>query len=102
MFFDQPIENNKITYENIRKIATGQGDDYTTGCLLDYTYFKNYYKMIVVDLSKQQALDADPKAIQQINSAANLDRAGNTRIYFILEEAKEAVLDFSQETIKIL
>ena len=102
MFFDQPIKNNKITYENIRKIATGQGDDYTTGCLLDYTYFKNYYKMIVVDLSKQQALDADPKAIQQINSAANLDRAGNTRIYFILEEAKEAVLDFSQETIKIL
>ena len=102
MFFDQPIKNNKIAYENIRKIATGQGDDYTTGCLLDYTYFKNYYKMIVVDLSKQQALDADPKAIQQINSAANLDRAGNTRIYFILEEAKEAVLDFSQETIKIL
>ena len=102
MFFDQPIKNNKITYENIRKISTGQGDDYTTGCLLDYTYFKNYYKMIVVDLSKQQALDADPKAIQQINSAANLDRAGNTRIYFILEEAKEAVLDFSQETIKIL
>ena len=88
MFFDQPIKNNKITYENIRKIATGQGDDYTTGCLLDYTYFKNYYKIIVVDLSKQQALDADPKAIQQINSAANLDRAGNTRIYFILEEAK--------------
>ena len=102
MFFDQPIKNNKITYENIRKISTGQGDDYTTGCLLDYTYFKNYYKMIVVDLSKQQALDADPNAIQQINSAANLDRAGNTRIYFILEEAKEAVLDFSQETIKIL
>ena len=94
MFFDQPIKNNKITYENIRKISTGQGDDYTTGCLLDYTYFKNYYKMIVVDLSKQQALDADPKAIQQINSAANLDRAGNTRIYFILEEAKEAVLEF--------
>ena len=58
--------------------------------------------MIVVDLSKQQALDADPKAIQQINSTANLDRAGNTRIYFILEEAKEAVLDFSQETIKVL
>ena len=50
--FDQPIKDNKVTYENIRKIATGQGDDYTTGCLLDYTYFKNYYKMIVVDLSK--------------------------------------------------
>ena len=52
-FFDQPIKNNKITYENIRKIATGQGDDYTTGCLLDYPYFKDTYKMIVVDLSKQ-------------------------------------------------
>ena len=58
--------------------------------------------MIVVDLSKQQALDADPKAIQQINFTANLDRAGNTRIYFILEEAKETVLDFSQGTVKIL
>ena len=100
--FDQPIKNNKVTYENIRKIATGQGDDYTTGCLLDYIYFKNYYKMIAVDLSKQQALDADPKAIQQINFTANLDRAGNTRIYFILEEAKETVLDFSQGTVKVL
>ena len=92
----------KKTYENIRKIATGQGDDYTTGCLLDYIYFKNYYKMIVVDLSKQQALDADPKAIQQINFTANLDSAGNTRIYFILEEAKETVFDFSQGTVKRL
>ena len=98
-FFDQPVKNNKVTYENIRKIATGQGDDYTTGCLLDYTYFKKYYKMIAVDLSKQQALDADPKATQQINFTANLDRAGNTRIYFILEEARETVLDFSQGTV---
>ena len=70
------------------KTATCQGDDYTTGCLLDYTYFKDYYKMIVVDLSKQQAPDVDPKAIQQINFTANLDRAGNTRIYFSLEEPK--------------
>ena len=62
-FFHQPIKNNKITYDNIRKIATGQGDDYTTGCLLDYPYFVNTYKMIAVDLSKQQALDADPRAI---------------------------------------
>ena len=76
-FFDQPIKNNKITY-NIRKIATGQGGDYTTGYLLDYPYFENTYKMIAVDLSKQQALDADPRAIQQINFTANLDRAGNT------------------------
>ena len=101
-FFDQPIKNNKITYENIRKIATGQGDDYTTGCLLDYSYFANTYKMIAVDLSKQQALDADPRAIQQINFIANLDRAGNTRVYLILEEAKETILDFSQGTVKVL
>ena len=61
--FDQPVKNNKVTYENIRKIATGQGDDYITGCLLDYNYFKNYYKMIAADLSRQRALDTDPKAI---------------------------------------
>ena len=72
-FFDQPIKNDKITYENIRKIATGQGDDYTTGCLLDYAYFKDYYKMISIDLSKQQAFNADPRAIQQINFIVNLD-----------------------------
>ena len=101
-FFDEPVKSNKVTYKNIRKIATGQGDDYTTGCLLDYIYFKNYYKMIAVDLSKQQALDADPKAIQQINFTANLDRAGNTRFYFILEEAKETVFEFSQRTVKVL
>ena len=100
--FDQPIKNNKVTYDNIRKIATGQGDDYTTDCLLDYPYFKDTYKMIAVDLSKQQALDADPRAIQQINLTANLDRAGNTTVYFILEEAKETILDFSQETVKVL
>ena len=61
--FDQPVKNNKVTYENIINIATGQGDDCATGYLLDYIYFKNYCKMIAVDLSKQQALDADPKAI---------------------------------------
>ena len=99
---DQTIKNNKVTYDNIRKISVGQGDDYTTGCLLDYPYFTNTYKMIPVDLSKQQALDADPRAIQQINFTANLDRAGNTRVYFILEEAKETILDFSQGTVKIL
>ena len=60
-------------YDNIRQIATGQGDDYTTGCLLDYNYFNNHYKMISIDLSKQQALDVNPKAIQQINFTGNLD-----------------------------
>ena len=101
-FFDQPIKNNKVTYQNIRKTATGQGDDYTTGCLLGYPYFMDTYEMIAVDLSKQQTLDADPRAIQQINSKANLDRARNTRIYFILEEPKETILDFSQGTVKVL
>ena len=79
------------------KNVTGQGDDYTTSCLLDYIYFKNYYKMIAVDLSKQQALDTDPKAIQKNNFTPNLDRAGNARFYFILEEAKETVLIFRKE-----
>ena len=101
-FFDQPVQNDKVTYENIRKTATGQEYYYTTGCLLDYIYFKKYYKMIAIDLSKHQALDADPKAIQQINFTSNLDRAENTRIYFILEEAKETVLEFSQGTGKVL
>ena len=101
-FFDQPIKNNKITYDNIGKIAIGQGDDYSTGCLLDYPFLKKTYKMIAVDLSKQQALDSDARAIQQITFTANLDRAGNTRVYFILEEAKETILDFSQGTVKVL
>ena len=92
--FDQPKNSMTRTYENIRKIATGQGDDYTTGCLLDYPYFKNHYKMITIDLSKQQALDADRRAIQQINFTENLDRNGNTTMFFITEKAKETVLEF--------
>ena len=95
IFFDQPVKNDEGTYENIRKIAAGQGDDYTTGCLRGYTYFKKYQKMVAVNLSKQQALDPDPKAIQQINFTESLDRENNTRFYFILEEAKETVFEFS-------
>ena len=100
--FDQPINSMTKTYENIRKIAIVQGDDYITGCLLDCSYFKDHYKMIAIDLSKQQSLDADPRAIQQINFAANLDRAGNATRFFIIEEAKETVLNFSQGTVKVL
>ena len=70
--------------------------------MLDYPYFKDSYKMIAVDLSKEQALDADSRAIQQINFTANLDRAGNTRIFFILDEAKETILNFAQGTVKVL
>ena len=91
-FFHQPINSINKTYENIRKIATGKGEDYTTGCLLDYPYFKENYKMIAIDLSRQNELDADPRALQQINFTANLDRIGNTTDFFITEEAKEKVL----------
>ena len=100
--FDQPIHNVTKTYENIRKVVIGQGDDYATGCLLDYLYFKDHYKMIAIDLSKQQALDADPRAIQQINFTAKLDRAGNTTMFFVIEEAKQTVFEFSQRTVKVL
>ena len=101
-FFDQPVKYYKVTYGNIRKIATGQGDDYTTGCLLDYPYFKDSYKMIAADLRQQQALDADTRENQQISFRTNLDRGGNTRICFIFEEAKETRLDFSQGTVNVL
>ena len=101
-FFDQPINNNLKTYENIRKIATGKGDDYTTGCLLDYSYSKENYRMIAIDFSKQKVLDVDPRTIQQINFTVNLARAGNTTMFFIIEEAKRTVLDFSQGTLKFL
>ena len=99
-FFDQPINSMAKTYENIRKIATGQEDDYTTGCLLDYPYFIDHYKMIAIDLSKQEALDADLRVNWQINFTANLDRKGNTTMFFIIEEAKLQAI--SQGTVKVL
>ena len=86
--------------EKFEKIETGQVDDYTAGCLLDYSYFKNYYKMIAIDLSKQQALDANPKAIQQINFTENLNQGEGATMFFIIEEAKETVLDISQGAVK--
>ena len=73
------------------KNATSQGDDYTAGCLGVYLYFKEYYNLIVINLSKQKALDPDPKAIEQINFNGNLER-----------EAKKTVLDFPEETMKVL
>ena len=93
--FDQPAKNDLITHEKVRKIATGQRNDYITGCLLDHNYFDNYYSMVAIDLSKQQALDADPKVIQQIHFTPNQDLEGQTAMYFIIKEAKETVLHFS-------
>ena len=101
-FFDQPINSEIKTYEINRKIATGEGDDYRTSCLLDCSYFKENHKMIAIDLSKKQALYADHRAIQQINFTANLDREGSTTMFFIIEKAMETVQDFSQGTVKVL
>ena len=73
-----------LKHKNIFKNATGKGDDYRTGSLLDYTYLKENYKIIAIDLSKQHSLDADLTAIQQINFTADLDRTGNTKMLFII------------------
>ena len=93
------IKNNLRTYDNIRKIPTDQGDNYTTG-LLDYAYFKKYYKLIEIDLSNKQKLDDDPKAIQQIEFTLNIEN--NAAIFYIIEEIKETFLDFSKGIGKVL
>ena len=100
-FFDQPVKNDIRTLDNIQKVLTGQGDDYRTGCLLDYNYFREPYKIVAINLSKQEELDSDPKAVQRINFNGNLDRAKGLALLFILEEVKETVLDFSQGTVKV-
>ena len=87
--FDQPIKCYIKSYENIQKIVTGQGDDHTTGCLLDYNYFIKHYKLIAIDLSKQQALNADPKAKQKIDFTRYLSGAKNRVMFFIIKVAKE-------------
>ena len=101
-FFDQPVKNNLRTYDNVGKITISQRDDYTTGCLQNYPYCKENYKLIAKDLSKQQALDANPKAIHQINFAGNLDQPKQRTMLFITEEGKETILDFTQETDRTL
>ena len=87
-FFDQPIKTDFKTYINIRKIATDEGDDYTIGYLVAYHYFKKYYSLIAIYLSKQLKLDADPIVLQQINFTGNLDRAGNAIIMYLIIEEK--------------
>ena len=99
-FFNQPIKNDLKKYDTIRKIAIVQGDGYTTGCLLDYPYFKKYYKLIAIDLSKQQKLNTDPKAIQQLNFTGNLSRTEDPIMFFILEEAKKQFYVFQKEQLK--
>ena len=101
-FFDQPINSNLKTYDVIRKIATGQGDDYTTGRLSDYSYFNNYYKMITIDLNKQQVFHfwCRSKSNSKNHFMANLDRAGNRTRFFIVEEAKELFWTSYKELLK--
>ena len=84
----------------MRKIAAGKGDDYTTGCLLDYHYFKDHYQLIAVDLSKQKELDADPRAIQHIEFYGKLGT--DSQVCTVLEKSKETVLEFYKRTAKVL
>ena len=83
----------------LSKVSTGQGDDYTTGCLLDFAYFKKNYRLIAADLSKQKALNADSRAIQQIIFTGTASAA--VIIYYILEQSKETILEFSKGTTKV-
>ena len=85
-FYDQSINDSIKQPDEVRKISKGQGDDYTTGCLLDFAYFKKNYRLIAADLSKQKALDADPRAIQQIIFTGTT--SGNIVVYYIFEQSK--------------
>ena len=104
-FYDQPINSSIKQYDEVRKISTEQGDDCTTGCLLDYSYFRKNYRLIAADLSKQKALDADSRAMQQIIFTGKIKAAvANTRvvIFYILEKSKETILEFSKGATKVL
>ena len=99
-FYDQPINDSVKEYYEIRKVSTGRGDDYTTGCLLDFSYFEKNYRLIAVDSSKQKALDVDSRAIQQIILTGKTDN--QIRVDYILEQSKVKILEFSNGTTKVL
>ena len=99
-FYDQAINYPIKKYHEVRKTTTGKGDDYTTGCLLHYPYFDKSCKLIAADLSKQKALDADPKAIQQIVFTGEVKTKSG--IYYILEQSKETVFELYKGTAKVL
>ena len=99
-FYEHPINDLIKHYDEVRKVSTGQGDDYTIGCLLDFAYFVKNYRLIAADLSKQKVLDADSKAIQQIIFTGKA--SADVMVYYILKQSKETILQFSKGTTKVL
>ena len=97
--FDNPIESDIEKYRELKKVMIGKGEYYTAGSLLDYDYFKKNYKLVAVDLSKQKELDADPRAIQQIEFTYMLET--NSTIYWVVEKSKETILEFYKGTVKV-
>ena len=97
-FYDNPIESDIEKYRELKKVMIGKGEDYT-GSLLDYNYFKKHYKLVAVDLSKQKELDADPRAIQEIEFKYMLGT--DSTIYWVLEKSKETILEFYKGTVKV-
>ena len=98
-FYDNSIESDIEKYRELKKVMIGKGEDYTTGSLLDNDYFKKHYKLVAVDLSKQEELDADPRAIQQIEFKYMLET--DSTIYWVLEKSKETILEFYKGTVKV-
>ena len=98
-FYDNPIESDIEKYRELKKVMIGKVEDYTTGSLLDFNYFKKHYKLVAVDLSKQKELDADPRAIQQIEFKYILET--NSTIYWVLEKSKETILEFYKGTVEV-
>ena len=98
-FYDNPIESDIEKYRELKKVMIGKGEDYTTGSLFDYNCFDKHYKLVAVDLSKQKELDADPRAIQQIEFKYMLET--NSTIYWVLEKSKETILEFYKGTVKV-
>ena len=98
-FYDNPIERDVEKYREIKKVMIGKGEDYATGSLLDFNYFDKHYKLVAVDLSRQKELDADPRAIQQIEFKYMLGT--NSTIYWVLEKSKETISEFYKGTLKV-
>ena len=99
IFYDNPIESDIEKYRELKNVMIVKVEDYTTGSLLDYNYFNKHYKLVAVDLSKQKELDADPRAIQQIEFKYMLKT--NSTICWVLEKSKETILEFYKGTVKV-